>query len=111
MCPTRGVAFTVGAGRMRASSKKERKRLNSGQWRQHMQQKRWSLSIPLDGFTLAEHIDLAREAERRGYSDSCSLEVAGLDFFPPLAVGAATTRMRVAPPLPMSTPAAPRRWP
>lgn len=60
-----------------------------------MQQKRWSLSIPLDGFTLAEHIDIAGEAERLGYTDSWSLEVDGLDCFVPLAVVASTTRMRV----------------
>jgi len=27
-----------------------------------MRDKRWSLSVPLDGFTLAEHAELAREA-------------------------------------------------
>jgi probable F420-dependent oxidoreductase len=60
-----------------------------------MQQKRWALSVPLDGFTLAEHVDIAREAERLGYTDSWSLEVDGVDGFAPLAVIAASTRMRV----------------
>src|SRR5207247_869714 len=36
--------------------------------------KRWALSVPLDGFTLAEHAELAREAERLGYTDAWSLE-------------------------------------
>ena len=31
-----------------------------------MAQKRWALSLPLDGFTLAEHGEIAREAERLG---------------------------------------------
>lgn len=60
-----------------------------------MGQKRWALSLPLDGFTLAEHADIAREAERLGYSDGWSLEVDGLDCFSPLAVVASATRMRV----------------
>jgi probable F420-dependent oxidoreductase len=60
-----------------------------------MHEKRWALSVPLDGFTLAEHIDIAREAERLGYTDSWSLEVDGLDCFAPLAVIASATRMRV----------------
>src|SRR5207249_10315642 len=33
----------------------------------------WSLSMPLDGFTLAEHAELAREAERLGYTDAFGL--------------------------------------
>src|SRR5438132_11260349 len=60
-----------------------------------MHEKRCALSVPLDGLTLAEHIDIAREAERLGYTDSWSLEVDGLDCFVPLAVVASTTRMRV----------------
>ena len=60
-----------------------------------MGQKRWALSLPLDGFTLAEHVDIAREAERLGYTDGWSLEVDGLDCFSPLAVVAAATHMRV----------------
>jgi probable F420-dependent oxidoreductase len=57
--------------------------------------KRWALSVPLDGFTLAEHADIAREGERLGYSDAWSFEVDGLDCFSPLAVVAAATEMRV----------------
>src|SRR5215831_9977729 len=57
--------------------------------------KRWSLSVPMDGFTLAEHAEFARDAERRGYSDAWSFEVDGLDCFAPLAVVGMATRMRV----------------
>src|SRR5437867_1291308 len=60
-----------------------------------MAAKRWSLSVPLDGFTLAEHAEIARDAERRGYTDAWSFEVDGVDCFAPLAVVAASTRMRV----------------
>src|SRR2546425_7224940 len=60
-----------------------------------MDQKRWALSLPLDGFTLAEHGEIACEAERLGYTDAWSLEVDGLDGFSPLAVVALTTRLRV----------------
>src|SRR5437667_12746 len=49
--------------------------------------KRWALSVPLDGFTLAEHAELAREAERLGYTDAWSLEVDGVDCFAPLRPG------------------------
>jgi probable F420-dependent oxidoreductase len=57
--------------------------------------KRWSLSVPLDGFTLAEHADLAREAEQLGYTDAWSYEVDIVDCFSPLAVIGLVTRMRV----------------
>src|SRR5438046_10291495 len=60
-----------------------------------MRQKRWALSVPVDGFSLAEHGELAREAERLGFSDAWSLEVDGVDCFAPLAVVALTTRLRV----------------
>lgn len=60
-----------------------------------MAKKRWSLSVPLDGFTLAEHPEVAREAERLGYTDAWSFEVDGADCFSPLAVIGATTGMRV----------------
>ncbi len=60
-----------------------------------MRQKRWSLSLPLDGFTLAEHADIAREAERLGYTDAWSLEIDGVDCFAPLAVVGMATGMRV----------------
>ncbi len=60
-----------------------------------MVQKRWALSLPLDGFTLAEHADIAREAEGLGYTDAWSLEIDGVDGFAPLAVAAMATKMRV----------------
>ena len=60
-----------------------------------MTRKRWSLSVPIDGFTLSEHAELAREAERRGYTDAWSFEVDGLDCFSPLAVVGAATGLRV----------------
>ena len=57
--------------------------------------KRLALSVPLDGFTLAEHGELAREAERLGYADAWSLEADGVDCFAPLAVVGAATSMRL----------------
>jgi probable F420-dependent oxidoreductase len=60
-----------------------------------MARTRWSLSVPMDGFTLAEHAELARDAERWGYTDAWSFEVDGVDCFAPLAVVGMATRMRV----------------
>lgn len=60
-----------------------------------MREKRWALSVAVDGFTLAEHADLAREAERLGYTDAWSFEVDGVDCFAPLAVVGVATGMRV----------------
>lgn len=60
-----------------------------------MGDKRWALSVPLDGFALAEHAEIAREAERFGYTDAWSLEVDGVDCFSPLAVVGMATGMRV----------------
>jgi probable F420-dependent oxidoreductase len=61
-----------------------------------MSDKRVALSVPYDAFTLAEHAEIAREAERLGYPDAWSFEVDGVDGFSPLAVVAtATERMRV----------------
>jgi probable F420-dependent oxidoreductase len=57
--------------------------------------KRVGLTVPLDGFTLEEHTDLAREAERLGYRDVWSFEADGLDAFSPLAVVGLATRMRL----------------
>ena len=57
--------------------------------------KRWAVSVPLDGFTLAEHGELAQEAERLGYTDAWSLEVDGLDCFTPLAIVGSATQMRL----------------
>ena len=60
-----------------------------------MAPKRWALSVPLDGFSLAKHAEIAREAEALGYSDAWSLEIDGVDCFAPLAVTAMATQMRV----------------
>jgi probable F420-dependent oxidoreductase len=57
--------------------------------------KRWSLSVPIDGFALPEHAELARELERRGYTDAWSYEADGLDCFASLAPVALATRMRL----------------
>lgn len=58
-------------------------------------QKRWSLSVPLDGFTLHEHAEIAREAERLGYTDAWSSEIDGADGFSPLAAVGLATSLRV----------------
>jgi probable F420-dependent oxidoreductase len=60
-----------------------------------MAPKRWALSVPIDGVTLPEHGDLARELERLGYSDAWSFEADGLDCFAPLTPVALATRMRL----------------
>jgi len=60
-----------------------------------MADKRWSLSVPLEGFTLAEHAEIARQAERWGYTDAWSFEVDGVDCFSPLAVVAMASGLRV----------------
>src|SRR5258706_948161 len=57
--------------------------------------KRWSLSVPMDGFALPELTEVAREAERLGYTDAWSFEVDGVDAFTPLTVIALATRMRI----------------
>jgi probable F420-dependent oxidoreductase len=57
--------------------------------------KRWSLSVPIDGFALPELAEVAREAESLGYTDSWSFEVDGVDAFTPLAVIGLATRMRI----------------
>jgi probable F420-dependent oxidoreductase len=60
-----------------------------------MPQKRLSLSVPMEGFTLAEHAGLAREGEGLGYTDAWSSEVDGVDCFAPLAVVAMASGLRV----------------
>ena len=60
-----------------------------------MGEKRWSLSVPLEGFSVGEHAEIAREAERLGYTDAWSYEVDGTDCFSVLAVVGAATNMRV----------------
>src|SRR3990167_5314319 len=59
-----------------------------------MPEKRWSLSVPMEGFTLAELADVAREAETLGHTDAWSFEADGVDCFTPLAVVGVATRMR-----------------
>ena len=58
-------------------------------------QKRVALTIPMEGFTLAEHADLVREAERLGYRDVWSFEADGIDAFSPLAVAGQASAMRL----------------
>ena len=58
-------------------------------------EKRWALTVPLDGFTLAEHAEVAREMEGLGYTDAWSLEVDGVDIFSPLIAVGQATQMRV----------------
>ena len=57
--------------------------------------KRWALSVPMEGFALPELADVAREAERLGYTDAWSFEVDGVDGFTPLAVIGLATGMRI----------------
>ena len=57
--------------------------------------KRWALSVPVDGYSLAELADLAREGQRLGYSDAWSYEADGLDCFTPLSVVATATTLRL----------------
>lgn len=60
-----------------------------------MFRKRWSLSVPMEGYSLAEHAGIARELEALGYTDAWSFEVDGVDAFSPLAVIALSSNMRV----------------
>src|SRR5713101_3629410 len=57
--------------------------------------KRWSLSVPMEGFALPELGEVAREAERLGYTDAWSFEVDGVDAFTPLTVIGLATNMRI----------------
>ena len=57
--------------------------------------KRISLSVPMDGFPVADLADVAREAERLGYTDTWSFEVDGVDCFLPLAPVGLATGMRL----------------
>ena len=60
-----------------------------------MARKRWSLSVPLEQFSLTEHVEIAREAAAAGYTDAWSMEVDGIDCFAPLAALAQTTGLRL----------------
>jgi len=57
--------------------------------------KRLALSVAMEGVSLADHAELAQEAEQLGYTDAWSLEVDGVDVFTPLALIAQATGMRV----------------
>src|SRR5258705_13269309 len=72
--PRRGRGQGEGAARARIGSRGDAVK------------KRWSLSVPMEGFSLAELGDIAREAEALGYTDAWSFEVDGVDGFTPLAV-------------------------
>ena len=58
-------------------------------------EKRLGLTVPLDDFTLGEHADLVREAERLGYRDAWSFEADGVDAFAPLAVAGQASGLRL----------------
>jgi probable F420-dependent oxidoreductase len=58
-------------------------------------EKRIALTVPVEGFTLSEHVDLLREAERLNYRDAWSYEADGIDAFTPLAVAAQATGLRL----------------
>src|SRR5713101_8311154 len=60
-----------------------------------MKRQGYALSFPLEGFALPEYADIAREAERLGYTDAWSSEVDGLDCFSPLAVVGQATHLRL----------------
>jgi probable F420-dependent oxidoreductase len=58
--------------------------------------RRWGLTLPLPGTSLADHGDLVRRAEALGYTDLWTGETAGPDGFTPLSLSAAwTERMRL----------------
>ena len=58
-------------------------------------QKRLALSIPHQGFTLPEHIEIVKEAEKLGYTDAWSYEVDSVDCFSILALAAQHSNMRL----------------
>ena len=59
-------------------------------------EKRWGLTLPLPGLSLADHKEHVVRAEALGYTDFWSGETAGPDDFTPLALSAAwTERVRL----------------
>ncbi len=52
-------------------------------------ERRWGLTLPVAGVSLADHGELVRRAEALGYTDLWSGETNGPDGFTPLAVAAA----------------------
>lgn len=58
--------------------------------------RRWGLTLPLPGTSLADHGEFVKRAEAAGYTDFWSGETAGPDGFTPLTLSAAwTERMRL----------------
>lgn len=57
--------------------------------------KRISLSIPHQGYTLPEHIEIVKEAEKLGYTDAWSYEVDSMDCFSILALASQHSNMRL----------------
>jgi hypothetical protein len=53
--------------------------------------RRLALAVPIDGLGFRESLELAAGAERVGYTDARSYEVAGSDGFSPLGWLAART--------------------
>lgn len=56
-----------------------------------MTAKRWGLTLPLPGTTLADHRPFVEQAEADGYTDLWTGETGGPDGFTPLALSAAWT--------------------
>lgn len=57
---------------------------------------RWGFTFPLEGIPLSAHREVLEEAERLGYTDAWTAEVAGTDAFVPVALAAAwTSRLRL----------------
>lgn len=57
--------------------------------------KRVGVTVPLEGFALAEHAEILRESERLGYRDAWSYESDGTDAFSALAVAGQATGLRL----------------
>jgi probable F420-dependent oxidoreductase len=58
--------------------------------------RRWGLTLPLAGTSLADHGEFVKQAEAAGYTDLWTGETAGPDGFTPLTLSAAwTERMRL----------------
>jgi probable F420-dependent oxidoreductase len=58
--------------------------------------RRWGLTLPLAGTSLADHGEFVKQAEAAGYTDLWTGETAGADGFTPLTLSAAwTERMRL----------------
>ena len=51
--------------------------------------RRWGLTVPLPGVSLAEHAEMIRALPALGYTDLWSAETSAYDAFTPLALAAA----------------------